>query len=190
MILYAHHTVAVPTSVDFVHSNLTQCLVSTSSSDVFVVDIESGKSIGQLEGANETYNQTPTTQINRVITHSSMPIAITAHEDRYIRFFDVRSQKRTHSMVAHLDSVTTLDISPNGLVCVSSGHDASVRLWEISSYACLQEFPSHRKKFDEATYNATFHPRLSVPVGGSPPQGGSSWLATSGADACIKIFTA
>ena len=169
---------------------MSNCLVSTSTSELMVVDIETGKITGQFEGANQTYDQTAGTQINRVLSHHSMPMAITAHEDRHIRFYDVRTQKCTHSMIAHLDSVAALDVSPNGLVLVSSGPDASVRLWEIASHACVQEFPSHRKKFDEATNAAIFHPRLSVPTGGSAAQGGSSWLATSGADSCIKVFTA
>ncbi len=37
-----------------------------------------------LDGTNHT-------QINKVIAHPTLPIIITAHEDKYIRFFDVKS---------------------------------------------------------------------------------------------------
>ena len=35
-----------------------------------------------------------------------------------------------HSMVAHLDAVTSVTIDPNGLYLLSGSHDASIR-WEI-----------------------------------------------------------
>ena len=38
---------------------------------------------------------TPHTQINKVLAHPTLPIVITAHEDRHIRFFDVNSGKLT-----------------------------------------------------------------------------------------------
>lgn len=34
---------------------------------------------------------TPTTQINKVLSHPTLPIIITAHEDKYICFFDSKS---------------------------------------------------------------------------------------------------
>jgi striatin 1/3/4 len=58
-------------------------------------------------------------QINRVVTHPTLPLTVTAHEDRHIRFFDNTSGKMVHSMVAHLDAVTSLAIDPNGLYLLS-----------------------------------------------------------------------
>lgn len=34
---------------------------------------------------------TPTTQVNKVLSHPTLPIIITAHEDKYICFFDSKS---------------------------------------------------------------------------------------------------
>ena len=36
---------------------------------------------------------TPNTQINKVVCHPTLPIVITGHEDKYIRFFDVNTGK-------------------------------------------------------------------------------------------------
>jgi len=58
-------------------------------------------------------------QINRVVAHPTLPLTITAHEDHHIRFFDNSSGKLVHSMVAHLDSVTSLAVDPHGLYLLS-----------------------------------------------------------------------
>lgn len=58
-------------------------------------------------------------QINRVVCHPLLPLTMTAHEDRHIRFFDNSTGKMVHSMVAHLDAVTSLAVDPNGLYLLS-----------------------------------------------------------------------
>lgn len=58
-------------------------------------------------------------QINKILSHPTLPITITAQEDRHIKFFDNTSGKLIHSMVAHLDAVTSLAVDPNGLYLMS-----------------------------------------------------------------------
>ena len=57
--------------------------------------------------------------ITKVVSHPTLPLTITAHEDRHIRFFDNNTGKQTHVMVAHLDAVTSLAIDTNGLYLIS-----------------------------------------------------------------------
>jgi striatin 1/3/4 len=195
-VLNTEDSTSVPTSVSFVNSDLNKLIVSFSNSEIILYDIETGQPvIKSFENVSSTYNNTVETQINRIITHYTLPIAITAHEDRCIKFFDLNTSKSIHSMVAHLDAVSTLDISPNGLVLASAGHDSSIRLWDISNYACLQEFTSHRKKYDEAIHSVKFHPRMQGSLTGSKSEsgvtsvfGGSSWLGSCGADGCCKLY--
>ena len=84
-------------------------------------DIDTGKEVLEFKDAQSSYDQTVQTQINRIICHPTLHLAITGHEDKFIRFFDTRTGECTHSMVAHLDAVSSLDVSPNGLVLVSGG---------------------------------------------------------------------
>jgi striatin 1/3/4 len=179
---------AKPTSVDFIRHDQNKLIASYTDSQLRVFDVETGKVVqSSFKGADSTYDKSISTQMNRVLSHPVMPLAITAHEDHHIRFFDTRSAECSHSMVAHLDAVSSLDFSPNGLVLVSGGHDSSVRLWDVSSYACLQEFSSHRKKYDEAIHCVRFHSRnANDPAAGV--SGGSEWLATGGADSCTKLY--
>lgn len=164
----------LPTSVDFVRNEPNQFVASYSTSTCSVMDTETGAEIVKLE-SNRTYDNTPATQINQVINHPTMGIAITAHEDRYIRFFDINTGKQIHSMVAHLDAVTCLSVDNPGLYLLSGSHDCSIRLWNLETKTCVQEITSHRKKFDESIYDVAFHP-------------GKAYISSAGADGLAKIF--
>ncbi|CAG8754400.1 17715_t:CDS:2, partial [Racocetra persica] len=159
----------IPTSIDFVHSDLKKIAVSFQNSIIKLYDIETGQSVVTFN-SDETYDKTPATQINRIIVHPTMSLLFSAHEDKYIRFFDINSGKCNFSMLAHLDSVTTLDIDPSGMILISGGHDSSIRLWDIvSTRQCVQEFVSHRRKSDEGVLCVEYH--RSLP-----------WMASGGAD--------
>lgn len=56
-----------------------------------------------------------------------------------------------------------------------SGHDCSIRLWNLDTKTCVQEITSHRKKFEESIHDVAFHP--------SKP-----YIASAGADALAKVF--
>ena len=118
----------------------------------------------------------PSKYINRIISHPTMPIIITAHEDRWIRFYDVNDGTLLHAMVAHLDAVTSLAIDVHGLYLLSGSHDCSIRLWNIANKkTCVQEITAHRKKFEESILDVAFHPT-------------KPFIASAGADAIAKVF--
>ncbi|KAG0084500.1 hypothetical protein BGZ93_001201 [Podila epicladia] len=169
--------VVAPTSVDFCPTDLKKVVVSYANSVVKLFDIETGQAILDFK-SNETYDGTPSTQINKIVCHPTMPVVVSAHEDRYIRFFDLNSGNCSFSMISHLDAVSSLDIDPAGLVLCSGGHDGSVRLWDLASVnrACLQEFPGHRRRGDEGVCAVQYH--KSMP----------KLLATGGADSVAKLW--
>ncbi|KDN38707.1 WD40 repeat-like protein [Tilletiaria anomala UBC 951] len=127
----------VPTSISPCPANLRVCAVAYSNSVVKLFDIESGQQVLQMH-SDATYDGTPATQINKVVAHPTLPLLITAHEDRYIRTFDLDTGTCTLSMQGHQDAVTSLDIDPAGLTLVSGGHDCSVRFWDLVSGPAAQ----------------------------------------------------
>lgn len=167
----------VPTSVDFVRSDPMQMVAAYASPDasILLYDLESGKVVVRLEYDQPSDMNFMSKQINRVISHPTMPLTMTAHEDRHIRFFDNRTGKMVHSMVAHLDAVTCLAVDPNGLFLLSGSHDCSIRLWNLDNKTCVQEITSHRKKFDESIFDVAFHPS-------------KAFIASGGGDALAKVF--
>jgi len=164
----------VPTSVDFVRCEPSQMVCAFTTANTYIYDIETAKQVIALESNTEA-EQGVNNQVNRVVSHPTLPVTITAHEDRHIRFFDNNTGKMIHSMVAHLDAVTSLAVDPNGLYLLSGSHDCSIRLWNLDSKTCVQEITSHRKKFDESIHDVAFHP--SMP-----------FIASAGADALAKVF--
>ncbi|XP_068423991.1 striatin-like isoform X2 [Clinocottus analis] len=163
----------VPSSVDLVSSEPAQLVTSFTNGQLGLFDMETRQLVLSLE-SNLGEPGTPC-QINKALSHPTLPITITAQEDRHIKFFDNGSGKLIHSMVAHLDAVTSLAVDPNGLYLMSGSHDCSIRLWNLDSKTCIQEFTAHRKKFEESIHDVAFHPS-------------KCYIASAGADALAKVF--
>jgi len=162
--------VHTPTAVDIVQTNLGQCVASYTSSSLAVFDLETGKPALTL-----FQNGDPSTQINKVISHPTLPLAITAHEDKKISFVDITSGKVVHTMVGHLDSVSALAIDPSVLYLLSAGHDSSLRFWDINTRTCVQEMNAHRPKFNESIHAVAYHPS-------------KTFVASGGADSTVRIY--
>ncbi|XP_057670589.1 striatin-3 isoform X2 [Diorhabda carinulata] len=165
----------IPSSVDFVRDEPNRIVASYSSLRCVIFDTETGKPISRLESVPPDGVNSSTRQINKIVCHPTLPLTITAHEDRHIRFWDNHTGKMVHSMVAHLDAVTSLAVDPNGLYLLSGSHDCSIRLWHLDNKTCVQEITAHRKKFDESILDVAFHP--------SRP-----YIASAGADGLAKVF--
>uniref|UniRef100_A0A674CFY3 Striatin n=1 Tax=Salmo trutta TaxID=8032 RepID=A0A674CFY3_SALTR len=164
----------VPSSVDLVCSDPAHMVTSFTSGQIGLFNMETEQLVLSLENQ---YLLSPGTrcQINKVLSHPTLPITITAEEDRHIKFFDNNTGKLIHSMVAHLDAVTSLAVDPNGLYLMSGSHDCSIRLWNLETKTCIQEFTAHRKKNDESIHDVAFHPS-------------KAYIASAGADALAKVF--
>ncbi|XP_060100183.1 striatin isoform X2 [Heteronotia binoei] len=163
----------IPSSVDLVSSDPSHMVASFNSGNTSIFNMETRQRILTLESNIDTSNSS--CQINKVISHPTLPVSITAHEDRHIKFYDNNTGKLIHSMVAHLDAVTSLAVDPNGLYLMSGSHDCSIRLWNLESKTCIQEFTAHRKKYDESIHDVAFHPS-------------KCYIASGGADALAKVF--
>ncbi|XP_030603890.1 striatin isoform X3 [Archocentrus centrarchus] len=162
----------IPSSVDLVCSDPAHLVTSFTNGEIGLFNMETRQLVLSLESNLEP--GTPS-HINKVLSHPTLPITITAQEDRHIKFFDNNSGKLIHSMVAHLDAVTSLAVDPNGLYLMSGSHDCSIRLWNLESKTCIQEFTAHRKKSEESIHDVAFHPS-------------KCYIASAGADALAKVF--
>uniref|UniRef100_A0A8C9ZU67 Striatin n=1 Tax=Sander lucioperca TaxID=283035 RepID=A0A8C9ZU67_SANLU len=168
----------VPTSVDLVRSESDHMVASFSSGHIGLFNMETQQLVLTLDSAGPVCVSTSVwspCKINKVLSHPTLPITITAQEDRHIQFFDNNTGKVIHSMVAHLDSVTCLAVDPNGLYLMSGSHDCSIRLWNMESKTCIQEFTAHRKKSEESIHDVAFHPT-------------KCYIGSAGADALAKVF--
>ncbi|KAK6012152.1 WD domain, G-beta repeat protein [Ostertagia ostertagi] len=162
----------IPTSVDFVSTEPSQLLTAYTSSTATITDIETGATILSFDFGEDV---SPGSCITRILSHPTMPLTITAGDDRKIRYFDNHTGKLTHSAVAHVEGISSLAIDPNGLYLLSGSHDGSLRMWNMEKRVCLQEISAHRKKYDASVTCVAFHP--SRPLIGS-----------AGADSLAKVY--
>ncbi|XP_076156940.1 striatin-3 isoform X2 [Alosa pseudoharengus] len=164
----------IPTAVDFTGCDPAHMVTSFNTGNAVVYDLETSQPIVVFPALGES-TLPAGNHINKVVSHPTLPVTVTAHEDRHIKFFDNKSGKLIHAMVAHLDAVTCLAVDPNGIYLMSGSHDSSVRLWNLDSKTCVQEITAHRKKSDESIYDVAFHPS-------------KAFIASAGADALAKVF--
>ncbi|KAJ7236722.1 WD40-repeat-containing domain protein [Mycena haematopus] len=163
------------TAVEALKVDLKKVAVAYQNAVVKIFDIENGKELSRLP-TDISYDGTPATQINRIVSHPTMSLLVTAHEDKYIRIFDIVTGQCTHSMLAHLDGVTSLSIDAAGFSLVSGSHDCSVRFWDLlGSRACVQESTTHREKAREGVLDVEFHPSLP-------------FMASAGSDGVVKLY--
>ncbi|KAG1143109.1 hypothetical protein G6F37_011276 [Rhizopus arrhizus] len=164
-----------PTSLDFCQYDDNKLTASYSNAKIRVYDIETGQVAVTLKNSDETYDNTRNTQINRIVTHPTLPLIISGHEDRHIKIFDIKSGECIQTLSGHLDAVTSLDIDSIGNTLVSGGHDSAIRLWNLNTFRNEQEFSAHRRKGDEGVLSVKFH--KSYP-----------WMLSGGADGIIKVY--
>lgn len=124
---------------------------------------------------------------------------MTAHENKYIRLYDLKSGASpaaprsadllyltmctlaigacTHSILAHSDAVTSLDVDPSGLTIASASHDSSVKFWDLlQTRSCIQQISAtHTQKGDEGVLDLKYHPTLP-------------FVASAGADGQVRIY--
>uniref|UniRef100_A0A8C7I8U3 Striatin n=1 Tax=Oncorhynchus kisutch TaxID=8019 RepID=A0A8C7I8U3_ONCKI len=174
LVTFQNKEFGVPSSVDLLCSDPAHMVTSFTSGRIGLFNMETQQLVLSLE-SQSVLSPGTRCQINKVLSHPTLPITITAEEDRHIKFFDNNTGKLIHSMVAHLDAVTSLAVDPNGLYLMSGSHDCSIRLWNLETKTCIQEFTAHRKKNDESIHDVAFHPS-------------KAYIASAGADALAKVF--
>lgn len=124
----------LPTSLCSFHSNLKDCAVAFSNAIVKTFRIDTGEETAKLK-FDQSYDGTPGTQVNVVVSHPTLPLLLTGHEDKFLRIVDAFAGKLVSSLHAHKDAVTTLDVDPAGLKLLSGGQDGAVRIWDIAKLA-------------------------------------------------------
>ena len=79
----------IPISIDWLMQNTNQFVATYDSLKTVLFDTETGKVVTQF--TNDNSSSDPNYRINRILSHPSQPIIITAHDDKKIRYFDSNS---------------------------------------------------------------------------------------------------
>ncbi|DBA04986.1 TPA: hypothetical protein N0F65_006988, partial [Lagenidium giganteum] len=166
----------VPTSVRTLHADTKTCTIGYTCGSIAHFDFH-GEQLIQMVRANDVdgSRESRDAQVNQVVAHPTMPLVIAAHQDRRLRFYDMRAGECVSTIVAHQDAVSSVSIDSSGLYLATGGHDGSLRVWSVAERQCVFEQSAHRPKFGEAVHSVAYHPSRG-------------FIATSGADSLVKIF--
>ncbi|KAF0691282.1 Aste57867_17460 [Aphanomyces stellatus] len=167
----------VPTCVSAVPTNAATCIAGYTSCTIGQYDISSERLIQLMVPPESDVRITAfrEAQVNQVVAHPTMPLVVAAHQDRRIRFYDLRAGQCVAAVVAHQEAVSSLALDPSGLYLASGGHDGSLRFWSVGERTCVHEQSAHRPKYSEAVHSVAYH-------------ASRGFVATGGADSVVKIY--
>ena len=171
--------IEIPTSCDWRPEISSQIIVSHIAPYIRLYDIETGQNVNDFSFDVERNIQYESKQVNRIIFYNNDLFA-TGHEDKHVKFFDIKSNKIISDFVAHTDSVNDLCKGFNDYQLLTCSQDGSVRSWDLrgGKNKLIFDIPAHRKKYDEGCFELkTLQYR------------GENYFVTCGADGCIKIFS-
>lgn len=83
----------VPTSLALCQTDMTKLAVAYQDGKVRIFDTETGKLVLSLHAVEAANGEVA--QVNRIVSHPTLPMLITANEDNYIRLFDLKSGMST-----------------------------------------------------------------------------------------------
>jgi WD40 repeat protein len=137
-----------------------------SKNEFLLRNLETQKEIGTISHSTNFSND--------FVIDNSHKILITANEDKTVALYDLRTNKLINSFVAHDSPITSVLSLNGGSQLLTGGADASLRLWDLSTFHCLQELSLHRKKYGGSIFDIA--------------RGEGNLIATAGADAMVRFF--
>ncbi|WWC93966.1 hypothetical protein V866_000804 [Kwoniella sp. B9012] len=168
----------IPTCLEICNSDYGNIYIGTNRGRVLLFDTDSDD--GRVLQVFGEESRDSNSQINAVLSHPTLPAIVTAGEDGYIRFYDIKSNSSTptHSILAHPSPITSLSISPLSPTCIlTSSTDCLVRLWDLGKKTCIQDLSGHRERSGEGVNMVASHPELPI-------------VGTAGADGVVRLWGA
>jgi Prp8 binding protein len=92
-------------------------------------------------------------QVTAVTFGESTEQVISAGIDNDVKVWDLRKADVAITMPGHTDTVTCLDLSPDGSYVLSNSMDSSLRIWDVRPFApasrCMKIFTGHTHGFEK-----------------------------------------
>ena len=98
-----------------------------------------------------------------------------ANESSTVSLYDMRAQCVAQEFVAHTQSVTAIELDEARGILMTGSTDSSLRLWDLRSLRCMQEFSLNKPKYDDSIFDIKYVKD-------------SGLIVTGGADATIRFF--
>ena len=161
---------SAPTAVQFLSSDSSKIAVTTRDNQLNILDISNFAILSSVK-----LDDSVDSQPNCITSSPFNELVLIGHQDKCVRYVDLKSNNVVDSVLVHLDSVTDICMNSAGDNFVTCSADGSFRIWDMS-FNCMQESPAHRSKLNESALCVQYHKSFDL-------------LATGGADSLLKIFS-
>lgn len=162
---------ATPTCLSVDSHDFNRVLIGLSNGVVKVYTADDGQEV-------RSFGEPGGSQVNAIISHPTLPMIITGHEDGQLQFYDTKTGTSSPNLLAHPAPITSLALSPLSPMCIlSASVDCSVRLWDLQRKTSLQDLTGHRQRSDEGVTHVASHPELPI-------------VASAGADGIVRVWGA
>ncbi|KAL5724134.1 U5 small nuclear ribonucleoprotein [Ranunculus cassubicifolius] len=103
--------------------------------------------------------------------------------DNDIKVWDLRRNEVTMTLQGHSDTITGMQLSPDGSYLLTNSMDCSLRVWDLRPYApqnrCVKIFTGHQHNFEKNLLKCCWSPDGSKVTGGSADRMVYIWDTTS-----------
>ncbi|XP_063951184.1 U5 small nuclear ribonucleoprotein 40 kDa protein-like [Lytechinus pictus] len=149
----------------------------TSGSDDGTIKIWDTRKRGCAQTFQSTY------QVLAVSFNDTSDQIISGGIDNDIKVWDLRKNGLLYKMSGHSDSVTGLELSPDGSYIVSNSMDNTLRIWDVRPFAsperCVKIFQGHQHNFEKNLLRCSWSPDGSKVAAGSADRHVYVWDTTS-----------
>ncbi|KAK4684960.1 striatin 1/3/4, partial [Tremellales sp. Uapishka_1] len=167
----------IPTVVTGCSGDFGKVFIGFMDGSTKLWDVDEGKEVMRFDREGKD-DKDVDQRVNAILSHPTLPIFMTAHEDGNLIFYETTTTTPTHTILAHPSPITSLSISPmSSTTILTSSTDCTIRLWDITKKTSLQELSGHRKRADEGVLQIVNHPELPL-------------LASAGADGIVRLWGA
>jgi U4/U6 small nuclear ribonucleoprotein PRP4 len=124
--------------------------------------------------------------------HPDGSLIVTGGRDAVGRIWDLRTGRTIMVLEGHGGDVLCADWSPvSGYEALTGSGDGTLRVWDLRRVRIRMTIPSHTNGVSDFRYYDPPHATPALDPSGRPqPQQKGSWLATTGFDGKIKLWSA
>jgi len=113
-----------------------QIFTATNKSKIAILNIESGKVIGYLEGHSGPVRAMAISRDGNLIASGS--------DDNNVRLWNTRTRKQILSLEGHTGSISSLSFSGDGTFLLSGSRDKTIRVWNWKAGSLINTITLHQ----------------------------------------------
>lgn len=122
-------------------------------------------------------------QVTAVAFNDTAEQILSGGIDNDIKVWDLRKNDVLYRMRGHSDTVTGMELSPDGSYLLSNAMDNTLRIWDVRPYApmerCVKIMSGHQHTFEKNLLRCSWSPDGSKVAGGSGDRFVYIWDTTS-----------